>query len=374
VIRGNLPGGRVVAPLSTAAALAYVLLTQTGDMLALHGAAQAIAVIGCGLTLGSLPYAVARRGHLIDDVCPRIFACSAAALLFRFGYLWHGPGYAQVKQDTSVYVSVLIGTVLLVAAIDLALTAMCHAVRDHTRYVAAVRGELDVRGGITAAISATGVLIALACQLLSLLAVPVVCVPLFFAQLSFRRYARVRVTYQQTIRALSRVTEVAGYTASGHARRVCQLALAIGRDLGMTERELLDLEYGALMHDIGQLSLPEPVAGGATAVAASAEAYRIAANGGAVIRQTGVLDRVAELVERQAEPYRGDRSESTPPPLGSRIIRVANAYDDLAGDSLEPERRRAALERLQLGIDDEYDPTVVASLTRVLRWFARYAR
>jgi hypothetical protein len=128
---------------------------------------------------------------------------------------------------------------------------MCHAVRDHARYLAALRGEIDVRGGITAAISATGVLITLACQILSLWAVPVVCVPLFFAQLSFRRYARVRVTYQQTIRALSRVTEVAGYTASGHARRVCQLALAIGRDLGMTERELLELEYGALMHDIG---------------------------------------------------------------------------------------------------------------------------
>jgi hypothetical protein len=331
-------------------------------------------VIACGLTLGSLPYAIARRGNLVDDVSPRVFACAAAALLFRYGYLSHGPGYAQVKSDTSVYISVLIGAVLFVVGLELLLTAMCHAVRDHARYLAALRGEIDVRGGITAAISATGVLITLACQILSLWAVPVVCVPLFFAQLSFRRYARVRVTYQQTIRALSRVTEVAGYTASGHARRVCQLALAIGRDLGMTERELLELEYGALMHDIGQLSLPEPVAGGATAVAPPPEAYRIAANGGAVIRQTGVLDSVAELVERQAEPYRGDDTDGTPPPLGSRIIRVANAYDDLAGDSLEPERRRAALERLQLGIDDEYDPVVVASLTRVLRWFSRYAR
>jgi hypothetical protein len=46
---------------------------------------------------------------------------------------------------------------------------------------------------------------------------------------------------------------------------VAQLSVAVGRDLGLSERELQDLEYAALLHDIGQLSLSEPIPGGATA-------------------------------------------------------------------------------------------------------------
>ena len=71
-------------------------------------------------------------------------------------------------------------------------------------------------------------------------------------------------TYLQTVRALARVTEVGGYVEDGHARLVGQLAVAVGRDLGMNEPELLELEYAALMHDIGQLSLRAPIPGGAT--------------------------------------------------------------------------------------------------------------
>ena len=51
-------------------------------------------------------------------------------------------------------------------------------------------------------------------------ALPVFCVPLLLTQFSFRRYAAIRATYLQTIRSLSRVTEVGGYTETGHARRV----------------------------------------------------------------------------------------------------------------------------------------------------------
>ena len=88
--------------------------------------------------------------------------------------------------------------------------------------------------------------------------------PLLVTQLAFRRYAGIRATYLQTVRSLARVTEVAGYVESGHSRRVSRLAVAVGRELGMPERDLLNLEYAALMHDIGQLSLLEPIPGGAT--------------------------------------------------------------------------------------------------------------
>ena len=148
----------------------------------------------------------------------------------------------------------------------------------------------------------------------------------------------------------------------GHARRVGELAVAVGRDLGMGEPELLELEYAALMHDIGQLSLRDPIPGGATVLASVADQQRIAELGASVIGQAGVLDRVAEVVRSQYRPWRGPDGE---PPVGSRIIRAANAFDDLIGSSAEPGRATAVLERLRLDTATEYDPTVVEALARV---------
>ena len=171
-------------------------------------------------------------------------------------------------------------------------------------------------------------------------ALPVFVIPLLLTQFSFRRFAAIRASTLQTIRALSRVTELGGYTETGHSRRVSELSVAVGRELGMSDAELLDLEYAALMHDIGQLSLTEPIPGGATVVAAPTEQRRIASLGAEVIRETGVLDMVATIVEQQAEPYRRAHEVEHPDvPLGSRIIKAVNAYDDLVGDSLESTRR-----------------------------------
>ena len=121
--------------------------------------------------------------------------------------------------------------------------------------------------------------------------------------------------------------------------------MAVGRELGLAEPDLLDLEYAALMHDIGQLALPDPIPGGATVLVSRQDQRRIAELGADVIRKAGVLDQVAELVRCQSWPYRGHDPE---PPVGSRIIRAANAFDDLVGGSTDRDRSAAALERLRL--------------------------
>ncbi|MGH8971007.1 MAG: HD-GYP domain-containing protein, partial [Actinomycetes bacterium] len=238
---------------------------------------------------------------------------------------------------------------------------------DRAPFVAVLRNELRAQLGIGSAIGATGALIALATSIMGAWALPVFVVPLLLTQFSFRRYAAIRATSLQTIRALSRVTEVGGYTETDHSRRVSQIAVSVGRELGMSDPELRDLEYAALMHDIGQLSLAEPIPGGATVVAAPGEQRRIAGLGADVIRQTGVLDGVATIVEQQAEPYRrAHELIDETVPLASRIIKAANAYDDLVGDSVETARRLEALERLRLGMAYEYDPRVVDSLAKAV--------
>ena len=93
------------------------------------------------------------------------------------------------------------------------------------------------------------------------------------------------------------------------------------------------------------------------------EARRIAEYGAEVIKQTGVLDAVAELVRWQWLPASGGLRM---PPLGSNVIRAANAFDDLVAGSTDRDRVAAAVERLLLGADSEYDPRVVTALVTVI--------
>jgi HD-GYP domain-containing protein (c-di-GMP phosphodiesterase class II) len=162
---------------------------------------------------------------------------------------------------------------------------------------------------------------------------------------------------RQTIASLARATEIAGYTPAGHARRVAALSRAVGRDLGLTEPDLTVLEHAALMHDIGQLSLVDPVPAGATAGLPAAEQRRIALLGGAVVRRTGADREVAVVVERQADPC----PEQT---LPARIVRAVNAYDEKARDAGAGGPLEALEELRRAGGD--YAPEVLAALARVL--------
>jgi len=133
--------------------------------------------------------------------------------------------------------------------------------------------------------------------------------------------------------------------------------------MGMGQRELTDLEYAALLHDLGQVALREPIPAGATVMAAPADQQRIAHDGAEIARTTGVLDNVAAILEAQTTPYRQVREFGQDLPMSSRIIKVANAYDDLCDPGGNDHR---AMERIHLGLGYEYDPRVVDSLTRVL--------
>ena len=361
IVRVRLPGDRELAPVGVAAALAYALLLDVDKTVARHSAWQVIAVTAFAATLGGLPHLAAGRSARLDDLARRVLLGAIAAGLFR-------PFADHLRGNSTTSILAMLGAALVALTIDAGLAGVVRSGGHLKRFVTAVQDELRAAAGIGVAIGATGVLIALAARPLGLWALPVFTVPLLVTQFSMRRYASIRATSLQTIRALSRVTEVGGYVEPGHSRRVSAVAVALGRELALSESDLLDLEYAALMHDIGQLSFSDPIPGGATLVVAPPERRRIAELGAEIIRTTGTLERVAAIVERQSDPYREPgEGVDTELPLASRIIKVANAYDDLVGDRIDRATTEAALERLRLGTISEYDPRVVEALDRVLR-------
>ncbi|MFD8995062.1 HD-GYP domain-containing protein [Streptomyces abikoensis] len=347
---GGGGGVRETAPVGSAGTLAYALLGEVGGEPASHGAAQVVAVV-----LGATLAGAVGRPPALDRLARRVLNAGFAAVCFQplhaSGAL--GPRFAHGPY----YPLFLLLLLALTALCDAVLAAVLTRARTGGPYGPALREELRALPGIGSAIGATGVVIALAVAVAGLWALPVFCLPMLVTQLSVHRYEAVRATRRQTVASLARATEIAGYTPVGHARRVAALGRAVGRELGLSAADLAVVEEAALMHDIGQLSLLEPVPAGATEPLPTEERRRIALLGGAVVRRTGVPPQVALAVERQADPYRDQ-------PLTARIVRTVNAYDDFAGDPACGPLR--ALERLRLATAHDHEPRVVEALARVL--------
>lgn len=207
---------------------------------------------------------------------------------------------------------------------------------------------------------AAGALFGLAWEVMGLWAVAVAILPYAFAHTAFERYSSTRVTYGQTIKALAQIPEVAGLAPLGHSTRTSDLSVAIAQEMGLNPSHVTELEYAALMHDVGRITLNEPAI-----LRAGFTDEDIARWGAQIIAEAPYLDNVSELVRLQHRPYRSPGIEFDPDiPMTSKIIKVASAYDQTQiEEGLSPVE---SLERIHQGSAYEFDPRVAASLRRVL--------
>ena len=70
------------------------------------------------------------------------------------------------------------------------------------------------------------------------------------------RTAALTTTFYETVKALGLLTEKRDPYTAGHQHRVALLAMAIGRKLGLTEKELEIIHVAGLLHDIGKIAVP----------------------------------------------------------------------------------------------------------------------
>lgn len=369
--RFDIEGSRESAPMALAAAFAFALTTTSGSWsLSNHGAGTVLAVTAVAMVAGALPHLLRGRSVRPQDVAARFLAVTVVAVLWRELPLAGGRTLAAVDGQWSgerwPYALLMLAASAIGLMAFFAATALVAAARDRRTFSRALADEVRAGAGLSLALNATGTLIAVAERPIGVLALPLFLIPLVLVQFALRQYAGVRATFVQTVRALSRVTELGGFTRAGHSVRVAELSVELGRALGLSDRDTRQLEVAALLHDIGQVALRAPIPSGATLMAAPADQRRIAADGAAIVRKTGAPSEVAEAVELQAAQYRAVREHGADLPMLSRIIKVANAYDDIAGGSITRARREAAVERIHLGLGYEYDPRVVQALVQVL--------
>lgn len=209
-------------------------------------------------------------------------------------------------------------------------------------------------------------LIALAHGVLREWALVLFLVPLFAARYSFRRYASIHKTYAQTIRALSKVPELAGYAPDGHSIRVADLAKELARRHGLVDNEVEELEFAALLHDVGRISFEDPTEA-PESTSGTAQGVKLAEASATILEQTPYLHRVAKLV-RNYERTKGASLGGVDygGRIAERILKVANAYVELTEEAGPGLRPLAALHQLELQAGTVYDPDVIRSLRQSL--------
>jgi HD domain len=279
-----------------------------------------------------------------------------------FGLTYHGVDGALVLFEGSSSVEVFVSIV----AAGLAWYITRAALRS---LIGLERGDLSVRflwllaledWTVVVSLLASGAIFGFTFPSMGWWALPISVMPYLFSHSAFVRYHQTRVTYGQTIRALAQIPEVAGLAPSGHSSRTGDLAVSVAREIGLHPDEVTQLEYAALMHDIGRITLNEPAI-----LKAGYTDEDIAQWGSQIIAEAPYLEKVAEVVAVQHHPYRrhGDDADEEIS-MSSRIIKVVSAFDHATHEAgFVP---TDALAQIQSQSDYEFDPKVAASLRRVL--------
>jgi diguanylate cyclase (GGDEF)-like protein/putative nucleotidyltransferase with HDIG domain len=163
------------------------------------------------------------------------------------------------------------------------------------------------------------------------------------------------------------------YTA-GHSRRVQQLSLAIGRELGLSQAELDLLGHAALFHDIGKLAIPDAILLKPATLSGDEWSLmqRHADEGARIIDRLGFLNDAVPAIRHHHERFDGrgypDGLGGEEIPLGARIIHVADALDSMVTTRIYRAARPVddALDELREGAGTQFCPRCVAALERLV--------
>jgi HD domain len=181
--------------------------------------------------------------------------------------------------------------------------------------------------------------------------------------------------YRGTVMLLADVVEFDDQYTADHSRSVVELVHATADELGMDRSRRQELEFAALLHDVGKIAIPKEILNKPAALTDSEfEVMKTHTIEGQFMldRVGGLLGRVGEIVRSCHERWDGtgypDALRAEQIPLESRIVFAADAFNAMTTN--RPYRNAmstaAALEELRAGAGTQFDPTVVEALCAII--------
>jgi putative nucleotidyltransferase with HDIG domain len=184
---------------------------------------------------------------------------------------------------------------------------------------------------------------------------------------------------EDTVEALAAAMQARIGYDEHHLERVARLVVLVGQEMGMSRTDLANLRRAAILHDVGKIGVPEAILNKAAELEAEERALlsRHVELGVNILQRVEFLHPVLALVKYHQERWDGDRSGPRPGhyglrgeeiPLGSRIIAAVEAFDAVSHE--RPHRkasgRNAAIAEVWRCSGSQFDPAVVATLTRIV--------
>jgi putative nucleotidyltransferase with HDIG domain len=165
-----------------------------------------------------------------------------------------------------------------------------------------------------------------------------------------------------------------GYTGN-HSKRLVPLAEETARRLGCSPDEIDDIRWGALLHDIGKIAVPDPIL--LKPGPLSEEEWAVIRLhpqvGERIVSVVRRLRRTAKYIRHHQERFDGngypDALQGAGIPLGSRILAVVDSYGAIRDERPYKASRshQEAVAEIQRCKGTQFDPLVVEAFLEVIQ-------
>jgi response regulator RpfG family c-di-GMP phosphodiesterase len=177
-----------------------------------------------------------------------------------------------------------------------------------------------------------------------------------------------------TLRSLVFTLEAKDPYTKEHSKRVTQMAVALGRAMGLGEHEIESIQFAGILHDIGKIGVRDSILlkpGRLTA----AEFEVIKSHpiiGEQIVAPLGLIEAERGIIRHHHERFDGtgypDGLRGERIPLLARIVAAADSFDAMTTTRPYREARNleSALEEFDRCKGTQFDPGVVAALHVIL--------
>jgi putative nucleotidyltransferase with HDIG domain len=256
----------------------------------------------------------------------------------------------------------------------------------HDWYAVGVSADLGLRvlgwtWLVDALLSSVGFLAALAARDQPYAAVLVLPLAVLLAIFSRERTARIEQSlelssaYRGTTLLLSDVLDEDDEYTAFHSRGVVQLSIAVAEHMGLDARQLRNVEFGALLHDIGKIAIPKEILNKPGKLSPDEwvvmETHTV--EGQKMLDKVGgVLREVGQIVRSSHERWDGggypDGLAGDDIPLESTIVSACDAFSAMT--THRPYRRALslpeAIDELRVNAGTQFGPAVVEALVALV--------
>jgi putative nucleotidyltransferase with HDIG domain len=177
------------------------------------------------------------------------------------------------------------------------------------------------------------------------------------------------------VEVLSTALDIRDNMTHRHARRVARMAAGVAKEMGLSEQQVLEIEYAAALHDIGKIGVADSILRKAAPLDAGEwkDMRRHSELGYEILKGIDFLRDAAEIVWAHHERYDGEGYPrglaGNEIPLGARVFGVVDAYDAMT--SRRPYRQAISRDQACIEVErnsgTQFDPAVVEAFLVLVR-------